>query len=49
MVNSSNHDGEVKLPVGLHLIGKWWEDYKLFEVARLFEEATEVYKQKPEL
>ena len=37
----------IKLPVGLHLIGNWWEDYKLFEVARLFEEATEVYKQKP--
>lgn len=37
------------LPVGLHLIGNWWEDYKLFEVARLFEAATQVYKVKCEI
>jgi aspartyl-tRNA(Asn)/glutamyl-tRNA(Gln) amidotransferase subunit A len=40
---------DTTLPVGLHLIGNWWEDYKLFEVARLFEAATEIYKEKPSL
>jgi len=37
------------LPVGLHLIGKWWEDDKLLEIARMYEIATEYYKQRPKL
>jgi len=38
-----------RLPVGLHLIGKWWEDDKLLSIAEVFENATEYYKEKPKL
>lgn len=38
-----------KLPVGLHLIGKWWEDYTLFEVGKLFEQEVGLYTQHPQL
>ncbi len=37
------------LPVGMHLIGKWWEDNKLLDIAEHFEIATEHYKKKPTL
>jgi len=38
-----------KLPVGLHLIGNWWEDYKLFEIAKQLEESINIYKEKPQI
>lgn len=38
-----------KLPVGLHLIGNWWEDYKLFEIARQLESALNINNIKPQL
>ncbi len=36
-----------RLPVGMHLIGKWWEDYGILDIAERFETATEYYKNKP--
>lgn len=37
------------LPVGLHLIGSWWNETKMLRVAHNFEQATEWHKRKPEL
>ncbi len=38
-----------KLPVGLHIIGKWDEDYKLLDIAEAFEKETGFYKEQPNL
>ncbi len=35
------------MPIGLQLIGNYFEEDKMYQVADAFEKATEFHKQKP--
>jgi len=37
------------LPVGIQLIGPHWSEQKLFEIANVYEQATEWFKTKPKI
>ncbi len=39
---------EAGLPVGLQIIGKWWEEATLFQIGDIYESATEWSTKKPE-
>jgi aspartyl-tRNA(Asn)/glutamyl-tRNA(Gln) amidotransferase subunit A len=38
-----------RLPVGMQIVGRWWEEETLLRIAHAYEQATEWHTRKPPL